>query len=108
MVATAVLIGLTAYRTAVPVVRADGTTGKRPGCDADQSQHPPLVPEFVEPAAATDDRDIAACVGIFAIPGTITHAYLGDIDWTDALALAAGVIPGAHIVRFTIAADERS
>ena len=27
-----------------------------------------------------------ACVGILAIPGTITHALLGHIDWTFALA----------------------
>ena len=37
-----------------------------------------------------------ACVGIFAIPGTITHAVQGDIDWTFAIALAVGVIPGAQ------------
>src|SRR4029079_9056003 len=45
-----------------------------------------------------------ACVGIFAIPGTITHAIRNDIDWTFAIALAAGVIPGARIgAHFTIA-----
>ena len=38
-----------------------------------------------------------ACVGIFAIPGTLTHWYLGHIDWTFAVALAIGVIPGAQI-----------
>ena len=37
-----------------------------------------------------------ACVGIFAIPGTITHAVQGDIDWTFAIPLAIGVIPGAQ------------
>ena len=50
-----------------------------------------------------------ACVGIFAIPGTITHAYLGHIDWTFAVALAVGVIPGAQIgAHFTINADDRT
>ena len=34
-----------------------------------------------------------ACVGIFAIPGTLTHWYLGHIDWTFAIALAVGVDP---------------
>jgi uncharacterized membrane protein YfcA len=37
------------------------------------------------------------CVGIFAIPGTVTHAVLGDIDWRFAILLAVGVIPGARI-----------
>ena len=50
-----------------------------------------------------------ACVGILAIPGTITHAAQGDIDWTYALSLAAGVIPGAQVgARFTIASDDRT
>ena len=50
-----------------------------------------------------------ACVGIFAIPGTITHAFQDDIDWTFALALAVGVIPGAQIgARFTIASDDKT
>jgi len=37
------------------------------------------------------------CVGILAIPGTVTHALLGDIDWRFALLLAVGVIPGARL-----------
>jgi len=37
------------------------------------------------------------CVGILAIPGTITHAFLGDIDWRFALLLAVGVVPGARL-----------
>jgi len=37
------------------------------------------------------------CVGIFAIPGMVTHAFLGDIDWRFAILLAVGVIPGARI-----------
>jgi len=59
-----------------------------------------MVPGFtqvgalpVKPAIATS----LACVGLFAIPGTITHALLGNIDWHVALLLAAGVIPGARI-----------
>jgi uncharacterized membrane protein YfcA len=131
MIATAVLIGFTAYRTAVPVVRGDGTTGEL-GELRDEWWMLALigvgagalsglvgigggivmVPAFsswvgmpLRPTIATS----LACVGVFAIPGTITHAYLGDIDWTYALALAAGVVPGAHLgARFTIAADERS
>lgn len=58
-----------------------------------------MVPGFVEiglsvkAAIATS----LACVGIFAIPSTIAHALLGDIDWRLAVLLAVGVIPGARI-----------
>jgi uncharacterized membrane protein YfcA len=38
-----------------------------------------------------------ACVAVLAIPGTITHALLGHIDWLYALPLCVGVIPGAAI-----------
>jgi uncharacterized membrane protein YfcA len=38
-----------------------------------------------------------ACVAIFAIPSTITHALNHNIDWRVALCLAIGVIPGARI-----------
>jgi hypothetical protein len=31
------------------------------------------------------------------VPGTITHALLGNIDWTMALALIVGVVPGALV-----------
>lgn len=38
-----------------------------------------------------------ACVGILAVPGTITHALLGHIDWAFALPLCVAVIPGARV-----------
>jgi uncharacterized protein len=38
-----------------------------------------------------------ACVAILAIPGMITHAILGHIDWLYALPLCIGVVPGAAI-----------
>ena len=38
-----------------------------------------------------------ACVAIFAIPSTITHALDDNIDWRIALFLTIGVIPGARI-----------
>lgn len=41
-----------------------------------------------------------ACVGILAIPGTITHAILGHINWLYALPLAVGVVPGARLGSF--------
>ena len=44
-----------------------------------------------------------ACVGLLAIPGTITHTIKHHIDWTFAIALAAGVVPGALTARFVTA-----
>jgi hypothetical protein len=38
-----------------------------------------------------------ACVGVLAVPGTITHALLGNIDWLYALPLCIGVVPGARV-----------
>ena len=70
-----------------------------------------MVPGFTEIACIPLKEAIAtslACVGIFAIPGTITHALLGNIDWRFALLLAVGVVPGARIgAGLTIAADDR-
>jgi uncharacterized membrane protein YfcA len=48
------------------------------------------------------------CVAAFAVPGTITHAVLGNIDWGVALVLTATVIPGARIgAALTLRATER-
>lgn len=50
-----------------------------------------------------------ACVGLIAIPGTVTHAILGNINWAFAIPLALGVIPGAWFgAHLTIRADERA
>ena len=50
-----------------------------------------------------------ACVAILAIPGTITHALLGQIDWLYALPLCVGVIPGAAIgAHLAIRANDRT
>jgi uncharacterized membrane protein YfcA len=59
-----------------------------------------MVPGFTQVGKMGIKAAIAtslACVAIFSIPGTITHALLGDIDWRFALLLAAGVIPGARV-----------
>ena len=37
------------------------------------------------------------CVGLLAVPGTITHAIDRDIDWRYALWLTVGVVPGARL-----------
>jgi uncharacterized membrane protein YfcA len=38
-----------------------------------------------------------ACVAVLAIPGTITHAVVGNIDWLYALPLCVGIVPGARL-----------
>jgi len=49
-----------------------------------------------------------ACVGLLAIPATITHAALGNIDWLYALPLSVGVIPGAQLgAHLTIQSSDR-
>ena len=48
-------------------------------------------------------------VAALAIPGTLTHWYLGHVDWTLAVLLAIGVVPGAVIgARLTGRASDRS
>jgi uncharacterized membrane protein YfcA len=59
-----------------------------------------MVPAFhsisgmkVKTAIATS----LVCVAGFAVPGTITHAIKGNIDWRVAAALTLFVIPGARV-----------
>ncbi len=48
------------------------------------------------------------CVGLFAIPGTITHTLQGGVDWRYALLLTIGVIPGAPIgARLALGMDDQ-
>jgi hypothetical protein len=59
-----------------------------------------MVPAFSEIVGIPLKASIAtslACVGLLATPGTITHGLLGDINWTFALFLAVGVVPGARL-----------
>jgi len=37
-----------------------------------------------------------ACVAVLAVPSTLTHALLGNIDWLYALPLCIGIVPGAR------------
>jgi hypothetical protein len=49
-----------------------------------------------------------AVVAAQAIPGTITHGLIGNIDWRIAAGLAIGVIPGARVgSRWAVAAEDR-
>jgi uncharacterized membrane protein YfcA len=126
MLFTAALVAFTAYRTAFPstleaalIVRDDwwrlaviglaagglsGLLGVGGGIL--------MVPAFSAWVGLPLKETIAtslACVGIFAIPGTITHALLGHIDWTFAIPLAIGVIPGARIgAHLTITTSDRT
>ena len=59
-----------------------------------------MVPAFVHFVRMEVKAAIATslvCVGLFAIPGAVTHALLGHVDWRVAAALIVGVIPGARI-----------
>lgn len=48
-------------------------------------------------------------IAILAVPGTITHALLGHVDWRIAAVLIAGVIPGAWLgARFTMGQADRT
>ena len=71
-----------------------------------------MVPAFSSWARLPLKNTIAtslAVVGILAVPGTITHAFLGHIAWKFAIPLSIGVIPGARIgAHFTINASDRT
>jgi uncharacterized membrane protein YfcA len=128
MLLTAALVGYTAFRTAYPTERTQARAGEPPH---DESWRLAIigvaagglsgllgigggilmVPAFAAWVGLPLRDTIAtslACVGIFAMPGTLTHWYLGHIDWSFAIALAIGVIPGAQIgAQFTITASDR-
>jgi uncharacterized membrane protein YfcA len=131
MIATALLVGFTAYRTAFPAVRPDGALGTAAnlrdqwwtigiiGAAAGMLSGLLgigggilMVPAFSAWVGLPLKETIAtslACVGIFAVPGSITHWAQGDINWSYAIALMIGVIPGAQIgAHFTIASDDRT
>ncbi len=59
-----------------------------------------MVPAFLGLVRLTIKEAVATsllCVGVLAIPGTITHALLGNIVWSFAIPLSIGVIPGAQV-----------
>lgn len=59
-----------------------------------------MVPGFTQVAGLSIKSAIATslvCVAVFAIPGTITHAVLGNIDWRAAAFLTLTVIPGSRL-----------
>lgn len=59
-----------------------------------------LVPGLSQVVGLPLKRTIAtslACVGVLAVPSTVAHAFLGDIDWHLAVVLAIAVVPGARL-----------
>jgi len=59
-----------------------------------------LVPAYMDLLGVPIKTAIATslvCVGMLAVPSTVSHALLGDIDWTFAAFLALGVVPGAWV-----------
>jgi uncharacterized membrane protein YfcA len=70
-----------------------------------------MVPAFVHFVRMEVKAAIATslvCVGLFAIPGAVTHALLGHVDWRVAAALVVGVVPGARIgANLAIRAEDR-
>jgi uncharacterized protein len=71
-----------------------------------------MVPAFTSWVRLTIKEAVATslvCVGVLAVPGTITHALLGNVDWAFAIPLAIAVIPGAQLgAHLTIRASARS
>lgn len=121
MVATAVLLGLTAYR----LVHGPPAPGEEEDVERGEASRPSraaamgigvaggmlsgllgvgggaiLLPGFLQVLRLPTKEAVAtslACVGLLAVPGTVTHAFLGDIDWRYAALLAVGVVPGARL-----------
>ena len=59
-----------------------------------------MVPGFTEGARIPLKPAIATslvCVGLFAVPGTLAHWRVGDVDWRTAVFLSIGVVPGARL-----------
>lgn len=71
-----------------------------------------MVPGFTQVAGLPIKSAIATslvCVAAFSIPGTVTHAVLGNIDWRAAAFLTLTVIPGSRLgAAATVRAGDRT
>ena len=71
-----------------------------------------MVPVLTGPLKVPMKSAVASslvAVAIFSVPALITHAVLGHINWTFAVPLMIGVVPGARIgAHITIGASERT
>ena len=70
-----------------------------------------MVPAFTAWIAMPVKRALGTSLLVIpalAIPGTIVHGLLGNVDWAIFLVLALGVVPGARIgARFALGTRER-
>jgi uncharacterized membrane protein YfcA len=70
-----------------------------------------MVPAFIGWVRLAIKEAVATsllCVGVLAIPGTITHTILGNVDWAFAIPLCIGVVPGAQVgAHLAIRASDR-
>jgi uncharacterized membrane protein YfcA len=70
-----------------------------------------MVPAFSGLVGLDLRRAIATslvCVGMIAVPGTIAHQILGNVNWFYALPLMIGAIPGARVgAHLAIRASDR-
>lgn len=129
-IATAALLGLSSYRMYNPREPDRPPSGPAEGHERDRARFVGIgtvagllsgllgigggvvmVPGFTQLTGMAVKRAIATslvCVGLFAVPGMITHAALGNIDWRFAFFLSLGVVPGARLgSAFTVAAADR-
>lgn len=120
MIATAGLLGYTSWRMASPSATNDNGAGTSspPGRDSSAllvsvgaaagllsgllgvGGGTIMVPGFNVLARIPLKTAIACslvCVGVFAVPATLTHWSIGGIDWFSAAFLSLGVIPGARM-----------
>jgi len=120
MVATAALVGLTAWRMAAGTsrpVRVGHPAGGPPEVRPSRVVLTALaagglsgllgvgggvvmVPAFSEWLRLPIKQAVGtslACVGLLAVPSTVAHLWLGDINWAFALPLCLAVVPGARV-----------
>jgi hypothetical protein len=71
-----------------------------------------MVPMLTGPMRAPMRTAVASslvAVAIFSVPALVTHARLGNIDWSYAVPLMVGVVPGARVgSRITVGASDRT
>jgi uncharacterized membrane protein YfcA len=69
-----------------------------------------LIPGYTALLRLPPKRAVATslvAVAMFSVPAMITHAWLGHINWTYALLLTVGVVPGARFgARFTLTGSD--
>ena len=69
-----------------------------------------LIPGYTVLLRLSPKRAVATslvAVAMFSVPAMVTHAWLGHINWTYALLLTVGVMPGARVgARFTLTGSE--